>query len=317
MKTFLITGGHGMLGKSMVHFLLKKNFKVVILDYKRNREKNNFSRVTRNLKIVKGNFVNQKMVGKILDKYKFDGIFHLGAQTQVLKALSSPYKTYQINVLGTLNILEELRVKYKDVPLVYSSSDKAYGELEKKYYFENDKLNAIYPYDTSKSASDLISQSYSKTFGLKIGIIRSANIYGPYDYNIKRIVPETIISALKGKKLYVRSSGKMRRDYVFVEDVCKAYYSVYSKLRNGNKELLIYNLGSKYNYSTLEFIKIIYKVLKIKPNFEIQNLSKNEIKNQRLNYKKIRNELKWDSKTDIRIGLKKTISWYKKNIRLF
>jgi len=317
MKTFLITGGHGMLGKSMVYFLLKKNFKVVILDYKKNREKNNFSRKTKNLKIIKGNFVNQKIVGKILDKYKFDGIFHLGAQTQVLKALSSPYQTYQINVLGTLNILEKLRVKYKKIPLVYSSSDKAYGELEKKYYFENDKLNAIYPYDTSKSASDLICQSYSKTFGLKIGIIRSANIYGPYDFNTKRIVPGTIISSLKDRKLFIRSSGKMKRDYVFVEDVCKAYYSVYLKLKNTNKKLLIYNIGSKYNYSTIEFIKIIYKILKAKPNFVIQNLSKKEIKNQRLNYKKIKNELKWESTTSIKIGLKKTISWYKKNIKLF
>ena len=316
MKTFLITGGHGMLGKSMVHFLLKKNFKVVILDYKKNREKNNFSRKTKNLKIIKGNFVNQKILGKILDKYKFEGIFHLGAQTQVLKALSSPYQTYQINVLGTLNILEKLRVKYKKIPLVYSSLDKAYGELEKKYYFEDDKLNAIYPYDTSKSSSDLICQSYSKTYGLKIGIIRSANIFGPYDFNLSRIVPETIVNSLKKKILIIRSNGKMKRDYIYVDDVCRAYYLTYLKLKNSKEKLLIYNTGSNNNLTTIQIIKKIFKILKIKPNFKIQNTSKREIKKQRLNFKKIQKDLGWKPKININLNLKKTINWYKKNFHI-
>lgn len=316
MKTFLVTGGHGLLGKSMVYFLLKKNFKVVILDYKRNREKNKFDKNIKNLIIIKGNLVNKKIINQILDKYRFHGIFHLGAQTQVIKALSLPYETYRVNVLGTLNILEKLRLNFKNTPLVYSSSDKAYGELKKKNYLESDKLNAIYPYDTSKSSSDLICQSYSKTYGLKIGIIRSANIFGPYDFNLSRIVPETIVNSLKKKKLIIRSNGKMKRDYIYVDDVCRAYYLTYLKLKNSKEKLLIYNTGSNNNLTTIQIIKKIFKILKIKPNFKIQNTSKREIKNQRLNFKKIQKDLGWKPKINIDLGLKKTINWYKKNFHI-
>ncbi len=99
MKTVLITGGFGLLGKSMVNFLIKKNYKVVILDYKTNRKKNLFKKKIKNLDIVKGNFTNKKVVDLIFKKYKFSAVFHFGAQTQVLKAHKNPYRTYQINVL--------------------------------------------------------------------------------------------------------------------------------------------------------------------------------------------------------------------------
>ena len=241
----------------------------------------------------KGNFCKKKFVEKIFKKYKFSGIFHLGAQTQVLKALKNPYETFTINILGTINFLEIMRKKNLKIPFIYSSSDKAYGELEKKFYLENDKLNAIFPYDTSKSSSDLICQSYSKTYNLNVGIIRSANIFGPNDLNTKRIVPETIISILSNKKLNIRSSGKQKRDYIYVEDVTRAYFKLFKYLEKKNGDLKIYNIGSKYNLSTIQIIKKIYKIMKIKENFEIKNFSKLEINNQRLNYNKIRKELHW------------------------
>jgi len=312
-KKFLVTGGFGLLGVSLVNFLLKKKYFVVILDYKPNRK--HFFKKSKNLKIEKGNFCEKNFVEKILKKYNFSCIFHLGAQTQVLKALKNPYETFMINVLGTINFLEATRKSKKKIPFIYSSSDKAYGELQKKFYLENDKLNAIFPYDTSKSSSDLICQSYSKTFKLKVGIIRSANIFGAYDLNLKRIVPETIISILKKKKLIIRSSGKQKRDYIYVEDVSRAYFKLYQKLLNSNDQLKIYNIGSKYNLNTLEIIKKIYKVMQQKPNFQIKNYSKSEINNQRLNYNKIKKELKWRPIYEIEKSLKKTIVWYENNYK--
>ena len=271
----------------------------------------------KNLKIERGNFCEKKFVEKIFKKYNFSGIFHLGAQTQVLKALKNPYETLMINIMGTINFLEVLRKSKKKIPFIYSSSDKAYGELKKKFYLENDKLNAIFPYDTSKSSSDLICQSYSKTYQLKVGIIRSANIFGPYDLNFKRIVPETIISILKNKKLIIRSSGKQKRDYIYVEDVSRAYFKLYQRLLNKNDFLKIYNIGSKYNLNTLEIIKKIYKIMKKKSNFQIKNYSKSEINNQRLNYSRIKNELNWKPIYGLEESLKKTVLWYKKNYKKF
>ena len=312
-KKILVTGGFGLLGVSIVNYLIKKKFIVVILDYKNNR--NNFFTNKKNIIIEKGNFCEKKFVEKIFKKYNFSGVFHLGAQTQVLKALNSPYETLLINVLGTINFLEIIRnISYK-IPFIYSSSDKAYGELKKNFYLENDKLNAIFPYDTSKSSSDLICQSYSKTYKMNVGIIRSANIFGPYDTNINRIVPETIISNLLNKKLIIRSSGKQKRDYIFVEDVTRAYFKLYKSLINKTGDLKIYNIGSKYNLNTLQIIKKICKLMGIVPNFEIKNFSKSEINNQRLNYNKITKELNWKPIHNLNESLIKTIIWYKKNYK--
>ena len=310
-KSFLVTGGFGLTGVSLVNFLLKQNYFVVILDYKKNR--NHFFKNNKNLKIIKGNFCEKKFVERIFKKYNFSCVFHLGAQTQVLKALKNPYETYIINVLGTVNFLEVIRKNKKKIPFLYSSSDKAYGELEKKYYLENDKLNAIYPYDTSKSTSDLICQSYSKTYNLKVGIIRSANIFGPFDLNVNRIIPETIISIIENKKLKIRSSGKQKRDYIYVDDVSTAYFKLYKKLLEKNTYLKIYNIGSNYNLNTIELIKKIYKIMKKKPNYKIKNYSKSEINNQRLNYKKIIKEINWRPVHNLERSLKKTIDWYKHN----
>ena len=312
-KFFLVTGGFGLLGVSVVNFLVKKKFKIVILDYKNYRK--NFFQSNKNIIIEKGNFCKKKFVEKIFKKYKFSGIFHLGAQTQVLKALKNPYETFTINILGTINFLEIMRKKNLKIPFIYSSSDKAYGELEKKFYLENDKLNAIFPYDTSKSSSDLICQSYSKTYNLNVGIIRSANIFGPNDLNTKRIVPETIISILSNKKLNIRSSGKQKRDYIYVEDVTRAYFKLFKYLEKKNGDLKIYNIGSKYNLSTIQIIKKIYKIMKIKENFEIKNFSKLEINNQRLNYNKIRKELHWKPIHKLEKSLKKTVEWYTYNFK--
>ena len=312
-KFFLVTGGFGLLGVSLVNFLIKKNFKVVILDYKNFRK--NFFPKTKNIIIEKGNFCEKMFVEKIFKKYKFSAVFHLGAQTQVLKALNDPYETFSVNVLGTINFLETIRKINKKIPFIYSSSDKAYGELEKRFYLESDKLNAIFPYDASKSSSDLICQSYSKTYKINVGIIRSANIFGPNDLNIKRIVPETVISILLNKKLIIRSSGKQKRDYIFVEDVTRAYFKLYKNLKDKKGDLKIYNIGSKYNLNTIQIIKKIYKLMKVTSNYKIKNFSKSEINNQRLNYNKIRKELNWKPIHNLDQSLSKTIDWYKKNYK--
>jgi CDP-glucose 4,6-dehydratase len=315
-KKFLVTGGFGLTGVSLVNLLLKKNYSVVILDYKKKRQ--NYFLKNANLKIEKGNFCEKKFIEKIFKKYNFSGVFHLGAQTQVLKALQDPFETFLINVMGTINFLEVIRKSKKKIPFLYSSSDKAYGELEKKYYLEKDKLNAIFPYDTSKSSSDLICQSYSETYNIKVGIIRSANIFGPQDRNLKRIVPETIINLLNKKKIVIRSNGKLKRDYDYVDDTANAYIMTYERLEKTNKNLLIYNVGSRYNLSVIEMVKHIARILKIKKNFYvIKNNSKKEIKNQRLNFKKISRELNWKQKVSLTEGLEKTINWYKKNLSEF
>lgn len=307
----LVTGGNGLLGSNLINYLSrKKQNKIYVLDkLKKNQKNKNKNKI----KIIKSNFENFNEVKNVIKKFNINVIFHLGAQTQVLKALNKPYETLVTNVVGTLNFLEAIRVINKKIIFIYSSSDKAYGEANKLGYKESTILGGSYPYDVSKSASDLICQSYSKTYDLKIGIIRCANIFGPNDKNLKRIIPETITSIIKGKKLKIRSNGKSLRNYIYVEDVCEAYEKLMLLMTKSKKYCHVYNIGSKINLNPKKLALAIYSQFKIKPDIVIENNSKQEINFQKLNYAKAIKDLKWLPKTSLKLGLKNTIEWYKKN----
>lgn len=308
----LITGGFGLLGKPLVNKLIELKQNVIILEKKSTNRKKFLDQKPK--KIIVGDFLDKKLVGKILKKNKVNVVFHLGAITQVLDSIKDPYKTHQINILGTINFLENIRTINPKIIFIYSSSDKAYGELNKRrFYKETDRLQSDYPYDVSKSASDLVCQSYSKTFNLKIGIIRCGNIFGPGDFNLKRLIPEAIISTIKNKRFIIRSDGKSTRDYVYVDDVVDAYVLLMKKLLSSKSILRIYNVSSKFNHSVTQIINMILKNMKslnLKPI--VKNYSKKEISFQRLNYSKIEKELRWRPKTKIEDGIIKTIRWYKK-----
>ena len=316
-QNILITGGFGLLGINLYNFLNDKRYNVYILDKKKNFLKKNFLKINKK-KVFQGNYLNKNLIEKIIVKKKIDVIFHTGAVTQVLSALKEPENTYINNINGTLNFLELIRKRYKKIIFIYSSSDKAYGEVGKKSYTENTCLNSVFPYDVSKSCSDLICQSYSKTYQLKIGILRCGNLYGPGDFNIERLINGFIISKIKNKIFKIRSNGKLVRDYLYVSDAVNAYYLTMKALMKNKDNLKIYNVGSKYNLSALEMTKKISKLVDNQnPKIKILNFSKNEITSQKLNYTKISKELKWKQNTNLNDGLKKTVDWYKKYINYF
>ena len=309
----LITGGLGLLGKSLVSLLSRKNYNVFVLDKSKNKIRNKLIK-GKKIKFVYGNFQNKPLIEKIVKKNKISIIFHTGAITQVLDGLKKPYETYKNNIMGTINILHCIKKINPKIIFIFSSSDKAYGEAKNKYYLETDNLSSIYPYDLSKSCADLICQSYSKVYGLKIGIVRCGNLYGPGDFNKNRIIPETIMSALDNKKLKIRSSGKLVRDYLYITDAVDAYYMIMKKLKLSNsKNLLIYNVGSKDNMSVIKLVNLILALMNkkhLKPI--ILNKSKKELIFQKLNYSKIKRELNWKQKVTIKKGLRDTINWYTK-----
>jgi CDP-glucose 4,6-dehydratase len=313
-KNILITGGFGLLGRNLFKLLNSKKHNVFILD----KKKNFFKKFELNIKknnIIIGNYLNQKLIIKIIKKKKISTIFHTGATTQVLEALDDPKKTYINNIFGTINLLEVIKKFNKKIIFIFSSSDKAYGEVKLKSYKETTSLNGIFPYDLSKSCADLICQSYSKVYNLKVGILRCGNLYGPGDLNMRRIVPETIISSLMNKNIVVRSNGKLVRDYLHVNDATNAYFLLMNKLSNTQQNLRIYNVGSKYNLSVLDLVKMILNIINNKKTkIIVKNYSKNEIKFQKLNYNKIKNELKWKQKINMNEGLKNTIDWYKQHL---
>ena len=313
-KNILITGGFGLLGRNLFKLLNSKEYNVFILDKKKNFFKK-FELNIKNKNIIIGNYLNKKLIIKVIKKKKINTIFHTGATTQVLEALDNPEKTYNNNIFGTINLLEAIKNIDKKIIFIFSSSDKAYGEVKSESYKENTNLNGIFPYDLSKTCADLICQSYSKVYNLKVGILRCGNLYGPGDLNMKRIVPETIISALMNKNIIIRSNGKLIRDYLHVNDAANAYFLLMKKLSDFQENLRIYNVGSKYNLSVLDLVKMILNIINNKKTkIIVKNYSKNEIKFQKLNYNKITKELKWQQKINMNEGLKNTIDWYKEHL---
>ena len=250
-KNILVTGGLGILGNRLIELLsLDKKNKVFLLDHSKNFKRLKKTNFKNKVNFIGGDFINLNQVKSLIKKHNFKVVFHLGAITQVIDAYKSPLKTFKTNIDGTINMLEAIRLINKKIIFIYASSDKAYGELSNKSYDEDHQLKGIYPYDVSKSASDLVAQSYSKTYGLKIGIIRCGNIFGPADYNLDRLVPGIIVNTLKNKKTIIRSSGKLIRDYIYVQDAAKAYLMLMKKMIKNKNKLFIYNIGSKYNHTS-------------------------------------------------------------------
>ena len=313
MKKVLITGGFGTLGSSLTKILCKKGFKIFILDRsKKKRIINSFGKS----KIIRlyGNFNNLDQVAKILKKNKFCTIIHLGAIMQTVKSNLSPLNTFNTNITGTINILEAVRVVDKKINIIFSSSAKAYGKMKGKAFIESDALHGDYPYDVSKSAADLISQSYSKTYNLKIGIIRSGNIYGPGDNDLHRLIPGVIVRAIKGETIKLRASSKFSREYIYVDDLSSAYYKLLLYMnKNNNKKLFIYNISSKSNLNNLQIIKSIRKIINTKSKILFLNNTSIENITQRLNYNKATKELNWKPTNSFDDGISKTVNWYKKN----
>ena len=162
-NNILITGGFGLVGKALIAKLIKKKNKIVVLEKLKYKKRNKFI-YNKNLKFIYGSLNNKLLIEKILIQNNIKIIFHTGAITQVLEGLKKPYSTYNTNVMGTLKILECIRKINPSISLIYSSSDKAYGEIKKRNYLEDDALSSVYPYDLSKACSDLICQSYNKVY---------------------------------------------------------------------------------------------------------------------------------------------------------
>ena len=315
MKKVLITGGFGTLGTSLTKILCKKGFKIFILDRsKKKRIINSFGKS----KIIRlyGNFNNLDQLIKIIKKNKFCTIIHLGAIMQTVKSNLSPLNTFNTNITGTINILEAVREVDKKINIIFSSSAKAYGKMKGKAFIESDALHGDYPYDVSKSAADLISQCYSKTYNLKIGIIRSGNIYGPGDNDLHRLIPGVIVRAIKGETIKLRASSKFSREYIYVDDLSGAYYKLLLYMnKNNNKRLFICNISSKSNLNNLQIIKSIRKIINTKSKILFLNNTSIENVTQRLNYNKATKELNWKPTHSFDDGISKTVNWYKKNYK--
>ena len=318
-KLFLVTGCYGFVAQHLIHNLLLNNNRVIGIYNKKYQLKifNNKNYINKKKLVVKKvDIRNKKALTNLFKKYKFDYCYHLAAISQVLTSNQSPEETYEINVFGTINLLESAKLYRPKIKFIFSSSDKAYGSSKKLPYKEDFPLNGLNPYDASKASADIISRSYAKAFNLQVCVTRFVNIYGPGDVNWARIIPGTIKSLINNKKPILRSNGRFLRDYLFIDDVVNGYIMLGKAMQNKKVKGIAINFGSGKPITVLNLVK---KMLKINNNnskfYIIKNKVKNEIKDQYSGYQLAKETIHWKPKISLEEGLVKTFSWYKKRIK--
>lgn len=307
-QKILVTGGAGFIGHHLVNELIRQNNSVVVVDNLSSGRKEN---VNPKAKFYKED-VRSKKISDILEKENINVVFHLAAQPIVEIARENPVECFDVNIMGTVNVLEACRtahgVSRNLKSIVVVSSDKAYGKSKELPYKEHHPLKGDHPYDVSKSAADLIAQTYFSTYGLPILITRFSNVYGPGDSNLSRIIPGIVESVARNKELLIRSDGKMIREYTYVKDIADGCCKLACHQKNFGEA---FNFGSKNVFSVMDIIKKSEKALGTKVNYKILNIAKNEIPEQYLDWSKAEKILNWQPKTSLEDGIRETFDWFK------
>ena len=314
-KNILITGCTGLLGSWMAESLLKSD--ITIKGVALNQDLNFLLKskgLLNEFEIKYLDIADKTSVDDYLKNNDFDAIVHLAAQTQVIEAIEDPIRTFKSNIQGTWNLVDS--AMRKNLPIVVASSDKAYGDSEVLPYEENFPLNGIYPYEFSKSATDMMCKTYRTTYDLPVTVLRCGNIYGGGDLNWDRLIPGVIKWLINNETPVLRSDGNYKRDWVYVEDVVNAYLKVTNALVENRL-----NVSDSYNFSSTDYLSVMEVYEKINEIHLgkyvepiIENKANLEIKDQYLSSEKIFNELGIKSEFEIDTALETTINWYKENL---
>jgi len=308
MKSIAITGATGLLGSHLSNYYLSLEWDVFVLL----KDEHSKTQLSDKVNKVYGSINNKTDIDFFIEKSRPDYFVHLAAQTQAYDSIKYPYNTFYTNLVGTLNVLESLR-EYKECKsTIVASSDKAYGELTKDEYFEDHILNGIYPYDASKSITDIICNSYRNTYGMPVVTTRACNIYGTGDNNIQRLVPGVVKAHKDGALFTIRNGGRDIREYINVNDVVSAYDKI---LTYGEKinNIPSFNISSGERYSTLEVFNLIQDSIGKEVKHEIIESDGFEIKKQFMNSSLLQEKTGWKPEHTMKNSIKDIVDFYMEN----
>lgn len=310
-----VTGATGLLGSHLVLALVGKGANVVCL-VRDEISQSHFTRLGLRDKvvIVRGGLEDYPLLERSINEHEIDTVFHLGAQTIVGTANRNPLSTWEANVRGTYQLLEACRRNDKKVSrVIVASSDKAYGDQDVLPYEEDAPLIGRFPYDCSKSCTDLISISYHKSFQTPVCITRCGNLFGPGDLNWNRIIPGTIRSIVRGEAPIIRSDGKFVRDYFYVEDAVESYLTLAEQVDRPGVVGEPFNFSDEKPMNVIELVTMLTDLMDrpdLKPT--VLNQAQNEIRDQFLSATKARTLLEgWEPRYGLKEGLSRTIAWYR------
>ncbi len=356
MKTYLVTGAAGFIGSNFVKYMLQKHndIRIVVLDAL--TYAGNLSTIAEDIDndrctFIRGNICDRALVNRLFVEYRFDVVVNFAAESHVDRSIENPQLFLQTNVLGTQNLMDCARsawVSGKDsngyptwragVRFHQVSTDEVYGALgEEGYFTEETPLCPHSPYSASKASADFIVCAYRDTYHFPVSITRCSNNYGPYHFP-EKLIPLIINNILEGKKLPVYGQGLNVRDWLYVEDHCKAIDLVINNGRDG----CIYNVGGHNEQRNIDIVKliidIVHRTMESRPEFrvllkrqELDAEGKTDISwinydlitfvKDRLGHDlryaidptKIKNDLGWYPETTFAEGIEKTVLWNLEN----
>jgi CDP-glucose 4,6-dehydratase len=321
VSSALVTGGHGFAASWLIKALLERGDHVRSLDRPDPRLGDTGSvrpsalelhGIAAEVETVEVDLRDAEGVETSLADV--DTVFHLAAQTIVGTARAAPRETFEVNVLGTWNVLEACREKGVE-RVVFASSDKAYGASDELPYREDFPLRASNPYDASKAAADILARSYWHSYGLPVAVSRFANLYGGGDLNFTRLVPEAVSATLDGRAPVIRSDGSPERDFLYVEDAIAAYLALLGALDAGPARGEAFNAGGDEPHSVAEVLGLIAEIAGtgVEPRFEGEGSLAGEIDRQYVDSSKLREMTGWRPAVDLNEGIRRTIEWYREH----
>jgi CDP-glucose 4,6-dehydratase len=312
-KKVFVTGATGLMGSWLVKALMREGAEIVALV----RDRVPKSMLVREglidqITTVSGDLESLPILERAIAEYNPHTIFHLAAQPLVQVAKRDPVGTLRANVMGTWNVMEACRLTGR-AHVVVASSDKAYGATDNLPYRETHPLQGRYPYDVSKSCTDLIAQMYAATYGVKTAIARCGNLFGGGDLNFDRTIPGVIKATLAGQPFVIRSDGRFVRDFLYVKDAAESYLILGQRLSEDKSisgEAFNFSLGER-----LTVVEIVQMALRIMGRSDlqpvIQNIVTTEVREQYLDASKARERLWWRPKYGMEEAIRETVDWYR------
>lgn len=311
----LVTGGCGFIGANFIRYWLKKSPQDKILNLDKLTYAGHLSSTrdfsqNKNYSLVRGDICNPKTVDQAMAGADF--VVHFAAESHVDRSILKPAVFVQTNVLGT-QVLLDAAIKHKVKKFHHVSTDEVFGalSLETKTKFNEQTSYAPHsPYSASKAASDHLVRAYFDTFGLPVTITNCSNNYGPYQ-DPEKMIPRFITNLLSGQKVPVYGDGKYTRDWLYVEDHCRAIEMVLLSGKVGETYCVG---GQTRNTNNLEITKKVLKLLnKDESNIEYVKDRPGHDRKYAVDWTKIHKELGWQPKYDLDTWLAKTVEWYKDN----
>ncbi|ERT62272.1 dTDP-glucose 4,6-dehydratase [Megasphaera vaginalis (ex Srinivasan et al. 2021)] len=315
--TIIVTGGAGFIGSNFIFYMMKQRpeDRVVCLDkltYAGNLATLSSVMDKDNFRFVKMDICDRLAVYRLFEEEKPDVVVNFAAESHVDRSIENPEIFLQTNIIGTAVLMDACR-KYGIMRYHQVSTDEVYGDLPidrpDLFFHEDTPIHSSSPYSTSKASADLLVMAYHRTYGLPVTISRCSNNYGPYQFP-EKLIPLMIVRALAEEKLPVYGEGLNIRDWLYVEDHCKAIDLILQRGTLGE----VYNIGGHNEMKNIDIVHLICEYLQ-KPFSLIEHVTDRKGHDQRyaIDPTKIHHELGWFPETKFKDGIGKTIQWYLDN----